>query len=203
MNFAFYISGYAGTFRNILISNLDVLTNTKLVVSDSKKNIDLKSTLKHFNIKYSVNDYNDSFSDYMLNLFLENQIDYCFCFGHHILKGKILDTFKNKIINFHPSILPLHPGVNSIDQAMLDNKSILLGNTAHFIDNGVDTGPIIMQSIAPKTLFKTQGYKGIIDLQLPMLEFIYKKLLENKIIIKNNKVTIKNTQCTPSYFYNN
>ena len=42
MNFAFYISGYAGTFRNILISNLDVLTNTKLVVSDSKKNIDLK-----------------------------------------------------------------------------------------------------------------------------------------------------------------
>ena len=48
MNFAFYISGYAGTFRNILISNLDVLTNTKLVVSDSKKNIDLKSTLKHF-----------------------------------------------------------------------------------------------------------------------------------------------------------
>lgn len=206
MNFAFYISGNAGTFRKILKSNSNALKQTKLVISDSKKQvIDLKSKLQERNIKYIVHEYNALFSDYMLNSLLENKIDYCFCFGHHILKGEIINVYKNKIINFHPSILPLYPGVKAIDQAISDNKSILVGNTAHFIDKGIDTGPIIMQSVAPRNLFETQGYDGIIDLQLPMLEFIYKKLCENKIIIKNNKVTIEDLQykALPSFFYNN
>ena len=120
----------------------------------------------------------------------------------NILKGELINIYKNKIINFHPSILPLYPGNKAIDQAVLDNKSILLGNTAHFIDKGIDTGPIIMQSISPKSLFKEKNYDLIIDLQLPMLDFIYKKLLKNKIKIKNNKVIIEDKQCKSSFYYN-
>lgn len=203
MNFAFYISGNAGTFRKILDSNSSSLLQTKLVISDSKKQIiDLKSKLQEKNIKYLAYEYDDLFSDYMLNLLLENKIDYCFCFGHHILKGEIINVYKNKIINFHPSILPLYPGVKAIDQAITNNKSILVGNTAHFIDKGTDTGPIIMQSIAPKSLFESKGYDGVINLQLPMLDFIYTKLLKNQIRINNKKVTINDTKCTPQFFYN-
>ena len=203
MNFAFYVSGNAGTLKKILKNNSPVLKDTKAVIIDSKPSKDLLRYLEISNIKCIFRKYDLSFSDFMLDTLLNDKIDYCFCFGHHILKGKLIDVFKNKIINFHPSILPLYPGVKSIDQAIKDDKSILIGNTAHFIDKGIDTGPIIIQSVAPKSLFKFKGYDGVINLQLPMLDFIYEKLLKNEIIIKNNKVTINNTTCQPQFFYNN
>tara|TARA_R110002153_G_scaffold185019_1_gene338183 strand:- start:12079 stop:12693 length:615 start_codon:yes stop_codon:yes gene_type:complete len=202
MNFAFYISGNAGTFKKILKNNSVSLKNTQLIISDSEPDKNLIKHLEPLNIKCIFRKYDLHFSDFMLKELLNNKIDYCFCFGHHILKGDIINVFKNKIINFHPSILPLYPGVKSIDQAIKDNKSILIGNTAHFIDKGTDTGPIIMQSIAPKSLFESNGYDGVINLQLPMLDFIYKKLLKNQIIINNKKVTINDTKCTPQFFYN-
>lgn len=203
MNFAFYVSGNAGTLKKVLKNNSPVLKDTKVVIIDSKPSKDLLECLKTLNIKCLSREYDSSFSDFMLNVLLNDKIDYCFCFGHHILKGKLIEVFKNRIINFHPSILPLYPGVKSIDQAIKDNKSIIIGNTAHFIDKGIDTGPIIMQSVAPKSLFNLKGYNGVIDLQLPMLDFIYDKLLKNEIIIKDNKVTINNTTCQPQFFYNN
>ena len=202
MNFAFYISGNAGTFRKILKSDSNIFKYTKIVISDSIKNIDLKPILHKKNIEYLYYEYNDLLSNNILESFLKNKIDFCFSFGHHILKGELINVYKNKIINFHPSILPLYPGNKSIDQALLDNKSILLGNTAHFIDKGIDTGPIIMQSISPKSLFKEKNYDLIIDLQLPMLDFIYKKLIKNKIKVKNNSVVIEGKQCESSFFYN-
>jgi len=204
MNFSFYVSGNAGTLKKVIESNSISLQQTKLVISSNPiKDSSLKHELKNRNIEYLTYEHDGLFSDFVLNSFLKNKIDYCFCFGHHILKGKIIEVYKNKIINFHPSILPLYPGVKAIDQSILDDKSILIGNTAHFIDKGIDTGPIIMQSIAPKTLFKTQGYDGVLNLQLPMLEFIYKKLIDNKITVKKQKVIINNIACTPKFFYNN
>ncbi len=203
MNFAFYISGNAGTFRKILNSKSISLQNTKLVISDSTLNKDLSLKLDKLNIKYYFHKYNSEFSDFMLKTLGDNKIDYCFCFGHHILKGKLLNIFKNKIINFHPSILPLYPGIKSIDQAIKDDKSIIIGNTAHFIDKGIDTGPIIMQSVATKSLFNLKGYDGIINLQLPMLDFIYEKLINHQILINKNRVTINGDMCIPQFFYNN
>lgn len=203
MNFAFYVSGNAGTLKKVLKNNSPVLKNTKIIIIDSKPDKDLLKYLEALNIRCIFHKYNLSFSDFMLSILLNNKIDYCFCFGHNILKGKLIDVFKNKIINFHPSILPLYPGIKSIDQAVKDDKSILIGNTAHFIDKGTDTGPIIVQSIAPKSLFESKGYDGVINLQLPMLDFIYEKLLKNKITIKDNKVTVNNTTCEPQFFYNN
>ena len=78
--------------------------------------------------------------------------------------GKLLEAYRNKIINFHPSLLPSYPGLNAIDKA-IEGNSLLLGNTAHFIDEKVDTGPIIMQSILPISLFN--HYEDVLSLQIP------------------------------------
>jgi phosphoribosylglycinamide formyltransferase-1 len=125
------------------------------------------------------------------SLLLENmkkiRVDYLFCFGDRILKPNLIDSYKNKIINFHPSILPAFPGIKAIDQA-LDSTVQILGNTAHFVDYDIDTGPIIMQSVLSRLSFN--DYEDVLKLQLPMLERIWKLLEFNRIKVENNKVLI-------------
>ena len=55
-----------------------------------------------------------------------------------------LTQAKNRIINIHPSLLPAYPGVDSYQRAYKDNKKTH-GVTLHYVDEGVDTGKIIMQ----------------------------------------------------------
>ena len=61
-----------------------------------------------------------------------------------ILKKPFLDAFKGRIMNVHPALLPSFPGLKAQKQA-LEYGSKISGCTVHFIDEGVDTGPIILQ----------------------------------------------------------
>lgn len=63
-----------------------------------------------------------------------------------ILSQVFVRAYKNKIVNIHPALLPSFPGVNSGRQA-LEYGVKYSGVTVHFVDEGVDTGPIILQSI--------------------------------------------------------
>ncbi|WP_173917428.1 phosphoribosylglycinamide formyltransferase [Halobacillus sp. Marseille-Q1614] len=56
----------------------------------------------------------------------------------------LLEAYPNRIINIHPSLLPAFPGKDAIGQAM-DKKVKVTGVTIHFVDDGMDTGPIIAQ----------------------------------------------------------
>ena len=61
-----------------------------------------------------------------------------------ILSPEFIKKFKNKILNIHPSILPAFPGLDAQRQAIEAGVSHS-GCTVHFVDEGVDTGPIIVQ----------------------------------------------------------
>lgn len=61
-----------------------------------------------------------------------------------IVPGKIVKHFKNKIINIHPALLPSFPGLTPQKQA-IDHGAKVSGCTVHFVDEGVDSGPIILQ----------------------------------------------------------
>jgi len=61
-----------------------------------------------------------------------------------ILKGEFLKAFENRVVNIHPSLLPSFPGMASWTQA-LDHGAKVTGCTVHFVDQGVDSGPIIAQ----------------------------------------------------------
>ena len=61
-----------------------------------------------------------------------------------ILSPALIARFRGRIVNVHPSLLPAFPGLRSIEQA-LDYGAKVTGVTVHFVEEGVDSGPIIMQ----------------------------------------------------------
>lgn len=74
-----------------------------------------------------------------------HEVDFIFLAGYmRILGPVILNKFPGKIVNIHPSLLPLYPGVDSYRRAFED-KVPESGVTVHVVDEGVDTGPILFQ----------------------------------------------------------
>ena len=63
-----------------------------------------------------------------------------------IISPEFVKKYKNRILNIHPALLPAFPGLDSQKQA-LDYGSKYSGCTVHFVDEGMDTGPIIIQSV--------------------------------------------------------
>ncbi|HVN66738.1 MAG TPA: phosphoribosylglycinamide formyltransferase, partial [Candidatus Sulfotelmatobacter sp.] len=69
--------------------------------------------------------------------------------GYMRIVGEVLlDHYRHKMINIHPSLLPSFPGLHAQRQA-LDHGVTVTGCTVHFVDEGCDTGPIIIQSAVP------------------------------------------------------
>ncbi len=65
-----------------------------------------------------------------------------------VLKADFLNAFPGRVINIHPALLPAFPGLESWKQA-LDYGAKFAGCTVHFVDAGVDSGPIIIQAAVP------------------------------------------------------
>jgi phosphoribosylglycinamide formyltransferase-1 len=74
-------------------------------------------------------------------------VDLICCIGYmRLFSSWFVNKYKNKIINIHPSILPAFPGMDlEVHKEVLDYGCKVTGCTLHIIDEGVDTGPIIMQ----------------------------------------------------------
>jgi phosphoribosylglycinamide formyltransferase 1 len=66
----------------------------------------------------------------------------------HLLTKPFLTRFPGRIVNVHPSLLPQFPGLHPIDDALAAGVETT-GVTVHFIDEGVDTGPILAQEAIP------------------------------------------------------
>ena len=185
MKYALYCSGNATriikfyTKYNITEFPLKVIVydGGNPLIEEKLKNIfgEKLINFKH-DITLPKKQQSDSFSLFLLNQFKSKGIDFVFCFGSKILKKKLINHFKNKIINFHPSLLPKYPGLNAIDRAIQNNETEL-GNTAHFIDEGIDTGQIILQSRINANEFV--NYDTVLDLQIGMLRILW-NTIENE-----------------------
>lgn len=198
--FAFYVSNNGTRVIKFLNQhkngNTNIIHQIKFVLIDNVANIELQSVCGSLGIiLYEVDlDGQEDKNNFISNMFFKylnkHKINYAFVFANKKLTGKVLTNYKNKIINFHPSILPCCKGLNAIDKS-LKSDAFLLGNTAHFITNEIDRGSIIMQNIFPRINF--ENYDDILDKQLIMLWQIIVWINNDRLIIdKNNSVHIKN-----------
>jgi phosphoribosylglycinamide formyltransferase-1 len=81
----------------------------------------------------------------MASWLMENGVELVVLAGYMQLLGPaFLDRFPRRVINVHPALLPAFPGLDAIGQA-LDHGVKVFGVTVHFVDEGMDSGPVILQ----------------------------------------------------------
>ncbi|KEI04040.1 phosphoribosylglycinamide formyltransferase [Clostridium botulinum] len=150
---AVLVSGSGSNLQSIIdnIENENLNCNIEYVISDKEGAFGIERAKKH-NIKTFVFDrkkYGDSISDKILEI-LDGKVDLIVLAGYlSIVKGNILNRFKNKIINIHPSLIPAFCGKGmygiKVHQKALEYGVKVTGCTVHFVDEGTDTGSIILQ----------------------------------------------------------
>ena len=108
-----------------------------------------------------------------------------------IISPHFIKKYKNRILNIHPALLPSFPGLDAQKQA-IEFGAKFSGCTVHFVDEGVDTGPIILQEIVKVSVKDTE--KTLSKKILVEEHKAYPKAVElfakNKISINGRKVKI-------------
>ena len=108
-----------------------------------------------------------------------------------IISPGFVKKYKNKIINIHPALLPSFPGLDAQKQAV-DYGSKYSGCTVHFVDSGVDTGPIILQKIVKVSDNDTENTlaKKILAKEHQAYPEAIKLIAENRIKIIGRKTKV-------------
>jgi len=90
-----------------------------------------------------------AYEQQILNRLQEERVDWVVLAGYMRLVGPtLLSAYEGKMINLHPSLLPAFPGKDAIGQAWRHGVKVT-GVTVHFVDEGMDTGPIFLQEPVP------------------------------------------------------
>jgi len=122
----------------------------------------------------------------------ENPSVICLAGYMRIVGKKIVSRFHRRILNIHPSLLPAFPGLDAQKQA-LDYGVKVSGCTVHFVDEGMDTGPIILQ--APVLVKENDTVETLSQSILQKEHEMYVKalryFLEEKLRITGRKVMVK------------
>ena len=85
----------------------------------------------------------------ILDILKRYRVDLVVLAGYmRIVTGPLIDAYKNRIMNVHPALLPSFPGMSAQRQA-LEYGVKIAGCTVHFVEEGVDKGPIIAQAAIP------------------------------------------------------
>ena len=91
----------------------------------------------------------EDFDNAVVNALQEAEVDLVVLAGFmRIITQTFIDAFPERVINIHPALLPAFPGLH-VQQQALDYGARFSGCTVHFVDGGVDTGPIIIQAVVP------------------------------------------------------
>tara|TARA_Y100001970_G_C14232709_1_gene859690 strand:+ start:1348 stop:2175 length:828 start_codon:yes stop_codon:yes gene_type:complete len=174
---------------DLLIKNKsDALNcNFPLILSNHDS---LKVISKQFDILYfKTNDENE-----ILDICKKYNIELIVLARYmQIISDKIINNFKNKIINIHHGFLPAFKGANPYKQAFKKGVKII-GATAHYVTKELDEGPIICQDVIHvdhKKSIKDMMKLGR-DIEKKVLYNAVKSHLDYKIIIENNKTIIFN-----------
>lgn len=150
-NIAVFASGNGSNFQAIIdaIQSGDLAAEVKLLVCDKQDAFVLKrakqSGIDTFAFQPKAYDSKAAFERQIAAELEKLKIEYLVLAGYMRLIGPtLLERFSNKIINIHPSLLPAFPGIDAIGQALRAGVEET-GVTIHFVDEGMDTGPMIAQ----------------------------------------------------------
>lgn len=200
MNIAILISGRGSNMKSILqaIQGGEIGgVKDVIVVSNRSTSPGLEIARKEFGVKTSIvlPEENGQVYDKKLmtelqrNEIFEHNSLICLAGFMRILKPEFIKTYKNKIVNIHPSLLPSFKGLHAQKQALLAGVKIT-GCTVHLVDEGIDTGPILLQECVPvhdNDTIESLSARILIKEHKIYVEAL-KLLSANKFLLKGNKM---------------
>lgn len=148
------VSSWGGNLESIIehVKSCELNVKIGVVISDGP-NEHILDMVKGHNIRSTIISPEgkscDEYDEELISCLKDNSVDLVVMDGYmRILSHRVVSTYRNRIMNVHPALLPSFPGLNAWQQA-LDYGVKISGCTIHFADENVDSGPIILQSAVP------------------------------------------------------
>jgi len=203
-NIAVLVSGGGTNLQAIIdaFNNRKIVNGKLALVLSSNPNAFALERAKKNNIDTCVieksND-REAFSDAILQKLEEYNIDIIVLAGFmHILSGKIIEKYRNKILNVHPALIPSFCGEGfyglRVHKAALEKGVKITGATVHFVNEIADGGPIILQKAVnilqgdtPEQLQK----RVMEEAEWEILPLALDLLCNERLIVENNIVIMK------------
>ncbi|WP_068676901.1 phosphoribosylglycinamide formyltransferase [Oceanobacillus sp. Castelsardo] len=147
-NAAIFASGTGSNFEAIMEAG-DLSCDIVLLICDKPKATVIQKAEKYQvpTFVFNPKDYGskEEYEKVLVEKLKEANISWIFLAGYMRIVGSVLlQAYEGRIVNIHPSLLPDFPGKDAIDQAYHAGVKTT-GVTVHYIDSGIDTGPIIAQ----------------------------------------------------------
>lgn len=132
------------------------------------------------------------YDQHLIDLLKKHQVDLVILAGYMLLVGKgFVQTFPNRIMNIHPALLPSFPGTNGVADALTYGVKVS-GVTVHFVDEDLDTGPIILQEAVPVLDNDTEEnlHQRIHQIEYKLYPLAIKLFAERRLKIEGRRVKI-------------
>ena len=146
-NTCVFISGKGSNLKNLILKSRDYSfpISIKLIVCNNKNAKGIIYAKKNSIPLLIVDSKSRNFENKIINHLLKYNISFICLAGYmRIISKHILNKFRKKIINIHPSLLPKFKGLNTFSR-ILKNKEVKSGCTVHYVNQKLDAGKIITQ----------------------------------------------------------
>lgn len=158
----------------------------KIVISSKENAYGLQRAKNH-----GIDGIYETNEEKIIEILKERNIDLVVLAGYlKIISTKFVNEFRNKIINIHPSLIPAFCGYGyygeKVHQGVIDYGVKVTGATVHFVDEGTDTGPIILQEVV-----EVDKYDDAKTLAKKVLEVEHRILKKSIDLFCKNKLTIQ------------
>lgn len=172
--------------------NKSINGEVRVVISNKENAYGLERARNH-NIKAIC----EKDENKIIEVLKANEIELVILAGYlKIVSPKLVNEYRNKIINIHPSLIPAFCGKGyygeKVHQGVIDYGAKVTGATVHFVDEGADTGPIIMQkTVEVKQDDDTKKLaKRVLEVEHEILTKSISMFCENKLTVNGRRVYI-------------
>ena len=194
LNIGVLVSGGGTNLQAIIDETLAGNINGKVkVVISNKENAYGLERARQNNIEAVF----ETDEEKIIKVLREHNIDLVVLAGYlKIISPKFVNEFRNKMINIHPSLIPSFCGKGyygqKVHQGVIDHGAKVTGATVHFVDEGADTGPIIMQEavVVKDDDHVSSLAKRVLEIEHRILKKSISLFCENKLSIQGRRVFI-------------
>jgi len=210
LNLGVLASGRGSNFQSIIdeIEKGSLIAEIRLLIVDNPSAYAIERAKKHSIECIYINpkefDSKHSFFMHIAEELKQRDVELIILAGFMRIVGKpLIEAFPNRIMNIHPSLLPSFPGLHGQKQA-IDYGVKISGCTVHFVDEGIDTGPIIIQASVPVSPDDTEETlsERILKMEHKIFPEAIRLYAEGRLKVEGRVVKVKDYELKDAHIAN-